>query len=314
MRYLFGGFGCANAGDEAILAGMKLEYPGSTTIYVNKPGTKDDIFYADLLEDRVQFNKDKHSGLIIGGGGILHCKQAVDDHLAMAIKARQAGLDVTIEGVGLTELKPEWEVSTKMLLSMASKITVRDTTSAKLAERLGYKAEVRKDFAYNLEVSPRRSNGYGIGVIPAPDSNLPDLIHRIAFMLDHTDVWLIPHSRAYVSAASNDVITCEKIWSNWALHRRRHNLHILPFYEDVENSIQRVKAYKGIYSARLHGCIFADIAGTPVTSPVGKPKIDAFYADNPQHKQFITEAEFESWVMKTLAGKEPGARSAGLGV
>jgi hypothetical protein len=302
MIYQFGAAGTLNIGDTAIWEGIKAQYPDAVQIYVNKPTVESAVWYADLLSGRVGFAHGA-TKLLIGGGGILHCTGAVEDYLAMAIKAREQGLDVTIEGVGLNGIRPLYETQSAMLLSMASKITVRDTDSIEIAKRLGYKATLVKDFAYNLNLPDWRNiPRFGIGVIPTASSHVNELVHHIALILKYSDVYLIPHSRAYVSSYSNDVCTCERIWSNWGLHQPGlHNLYVLPFTDDPIEGLNRVASMTGIYSDRLHGCYFADITMTPVTSPKGKPKLDAFYKDSKYWWQFENDRELETWVKAVTA-------------
>lgn len=317
--YAFGGFGANNVGDEAIFEGLQAVYPGAIEIYINKSYRSGSIWYGDIFHGQEQFEPGSH--LIIGGGGILHCRGAVEDYLKMAKIAKAAGCRVTIERVGLEGLQPEYEDVTKELLAEAESISVRTPMSCRIARSLGFFATVVRDFAYEGPYESALNNKQllddvtiGVSLSCVPEHVLEQEAARIQTILKVANVLFIPHSRAFVSHRNNDIVTGHQLWSladTWR-NTAGTQFQVLPDIMSPAETIAVYRCLDGIYSSRYHGCIFAHMTGRPLIGKIHSLKGRAFFEQHNDPKILGIEegasenaflSELERWAQE-LATKD----------
>jgi polysaccharide pyruvyl transferase WcaK-like protein len=282
MVYAFGAYGTNNIGDEAIFAGLKHEYPDAIQIYVNKPWSWSPtanlpIWYADFLTGVCKFTKE--DTLIIGGGGLLHSLKAVNDYYTMASLVTEAGGKVLIEGIGAEGIQSSYKDIVKQLLSLASHISVRTTTSKDLLQPLTKnKIDVRKDFAYSMATKsntpgPLSTQRYiGIVVGGAEDlhvyDELSNLLAKYTVGPEHYNFLLIPHSISYTNPMNNDLLIFQYLWSNCNIYhaKREERIYILDYTpHDPEEALNLYKDLMlGCIGWRYHSLIFSEMANVPM--------------------------------------------------
>lgn len=281
MIYAFGGYGCNNVGDEAIFEGLlRTTTRAVTQIYVNVPEVPNAVWYADLLSGKEKFSSAA-TELRIGGGGIAHCLGAVEDYVRMAKIAKEQGLIVTVQGVGLEGCTPEIAPALSELLSLASIITVRSAKSKQIAKELGFVSLQCKDFAYSIPTkeSSLIRHGVGVSLSGVADKDLPIYVERIRVLLRHFNVTFIPHTRPYVSYDDNDVVLGHKIWSllgGW-IDKSLKDFHVVDFDANPGYALLRYASVKAVYTGRYHGCIFSEMTNTPVIGIGGGLKLKSFF-------------------------------------
>ena len=312
--YAMGGFGCGNLGDEAIFQAMRLEFPELIPIYVNKPYGMVDydrprywegedsapyIWYADLID--YGFPADAEGGeLILGGGGIFHSKQTVEDLLAVSEQAKKRGMRISVRRVGADYLSPDFEEETKKVLGNAYFISARSSFSVEIVKRLGFNCTFERDYAYNLtdwffkeEVDfPKfEENRPLIGVVTAGNDNMATM-NRIlrALMIREwqefpmCNILHIPHSRHYTDWVTNDVIGGEVLWSGVNIYHGKRWVRYkqLPFPETVEKLMNAYTKVDGIIGMRYHSFIFSEMLNVPMLAVVsGKKAAGHFINNNP---------------------------------
>lgn len=287
MVYAFGAYGTNNIGDEAIFEGLRKEYIGAIQIYVNKPSRwvtdwadpeSGPVWYADFITGVRKFNKE--DTLIIGGGGLLHSIQAVNDYYIMARLVKEAGGKVLIEGIGAEGLQPAYKHIVKSLLALASHISVRTTTSKALLRPLtNNKIDIRKDFAYSICSNPVTSPGpletqryIGIIVGGAEDlhayDELSNLLSKYTAGPEHYNFLLVPHSISYTSPMNNDLLIFQYLWSNCSIYhaKREDRIYILDY--QPHNPKEALNLYKelmlGCIGWRYHSLIFSEMVNIPM--------------------------------------------------
>lgn len=284
MKYLFGAFGTNNVGDEAIFEGASIIYPGSTEIYVNTSKRKNSVWYADLLTGRAVFeNTDE---LIMGGGGLIHCKGAVEDYTRMGQLAKSQGLKFSIQRVGFEAIKPEWEDATKDLLKEADSVIVRSKRSKEIVNSLGFDCEVMRDFAYEynpelLDVSKYFPNNgkknIGVALSYKPPEQLKEVAVHMRTILKYANIIFIPHSRAYVSYKNNDVVNGHILWSMSTTHANKETeFVIIPDILSPQETLSIYSKLDGVLANRYHSYIFAEKMNKPLLVKGSGPKTDSF--------------------------------------
>lgn len=311
MKYIFGGYGRNNLGDEAIFQGAKKLYPGIIQLYVNVSREPNAIWYADLLTGKVKFD-DKATELIIGGGGIAHCKGNIEDLHAMAVLAKAQGMRVSIQRVGLEGAHISFERELKQLLGIADSISVRTETSRQIALDLGVDTIVEQDFAYELDIAvPHNEHNdptIGVSLGELKEKDFPIVANNLKVILKHANVDFMVHSKAYVSHTNHDLITALKLQTMldlWQDNGVRLNNFTIFDRGRVNLLMQHYKGCNGVYTTRYHGMIFADMAKVPMLTTSTTLKTRSFFEDKTavnKHRMITIDQEqqIEAWVKEVI--------------
>lgn len=280
--YAFAAFGTNNIGDEAIFNGLSEEYPGAIQMYVNKVpkwgvGTTPAVWYADFLTGVKHFVKE--DTLIIGGGGLLHSMQAINDYYTMAQLVFDVGGKVIIEGLGAEGLQTEYKPIVKNLLSLATHISVRTTTSRELLQPLTTKkVDIRSDFAYSMkwkraQLGPLARAKY-LGIVVGGTTNLHEydelcaLIKKYSVGATHFNFLILPHSISYTNPMNNDRLVAQYIWSNCDIYHsyREDRIHILEYLPSCPEEMVSLysEVMYGVIGWRYHSLIFSELANKPI--------------------------------------------------
>ncbi|HEX6323791.1 MAG TPA: polysaccharide pyruvyl transferase family protein [Vicinamibacterales bacterium] len=162
-----GSYGGWNIGDEAILEGIVKELrrtgPVSITVFSRDPddtlqrhGVERALSASSLSREELSAEIAAFDALIIGGGGILFDDMA-EVFVREALIAQEVGVPVVVYAVSVGPL--ENQTTRKRLLGAlehADVVTVRDTQSRTLLERIGVKRDVvvTADPALLMEPAP----------------------------------------------------------------------------------------------------------------------------------------------------------------
>lgn len=308
-KYIFGAYGTNNIGDDAIFDGANTMYNNKLTpLYINKANRPNSMWYADVLTGKLQLDNTTHNELIMGGGGLLHCRGAVEDYHRMGIMAKQAGLKFTIQRIGTEGQSPEYDDATEKLLSIADGISVRTTTSKEIINNLGFECKVEKDFVYSLNttnVKPIKHFNNDrktimFALTSTNDEQLEKISDIIFNLIQDFNILLIPHSRAYMSYKNNDVVTGEKIWSNIRIDEGNKELHFknLPYNSNVGDVLSTYKGVDLVVGTRFHSFIFSDITDVPALGLVYGLKNSSYFKDNTNSKHH--HIEFDTNIINIL--------------
>jgi len=313
MKYIIGAYGTNNVGDEAIFEGASKEYPDLVEIYINKSNRQNSIWYADLLTGKKQFDKNADE-LIIGGGGLIHSDKFLNDILILIKKAKECGKKVTIQRVGVEGLINNEEKFTpylKEIFSQCDSISVRSSLSKQLVNNLGYNCEIKRDFAYNIREFPKKKFNFkmkydniNIGIAPASlnDISFNYISKLISELTLKYNVFILPHSKAYVCIDNNDIITAEKLWSNIEIYHsaREDNFKIIPFTNNPYTMLNYYLNMDYIIGLRYHSFIFADITNRHLLGYYCDKKSKTFFIDNPSLKGISFDQDFSVIRKETL--------------
>lgn len=301
--YAFGAYGTNNLGDDAIFLGLQKTYPNDRVIqvYVNRPSVMDSIFYDDIRAETFT----KKDTLIIGGGGLLHCKHAVDDYLRIAKMATTSGAKVLIRKIGTEGLRPDFAAETKELFSLATSASVRSKKSLEYLEYNGIsskKVTVEKDFAYELSGKGRTFKDIRsefqhqdwplIGLVTAGNKEGVEAISYVVSELILAEVGCniihIPHCRSYVNQYNDDLITGEQIWTSIGVYHAnklwRYKTSSMP--QDPYELFDRYAQVDGIIGYRYHSFIYSHIMKKPLLGIVHGDKPLAFF-DETKYGSFV---------------------------
>jgi polysaccharide pyruvyl transferase CsaB len=286
------GFG--NVGDEAILAGLEaLLADGRVEVATVIGGPEPIPAYASarrVVTRRMRPNLAALRALrrsrlvIISGGGLLHDHwwTVVPTYLAWVVMARLAGARVVWAGVGLGPLRRR---SLRRLagwaLRLSTAVTVRDPESADLARALAARIPITvvPDPAFLLPV-PASAERRGIGVIvrgPTPGDQgqadaLATALAEAATRLDR-----LPGGLSLITfGGPNDRAFAEQVAARASLARGAPAIEELS--PDPQAALRRIAALEAVVSVRLHGCILAALAGTPVVPIAYDPKVSSLAA------------------------------------
>ena len=304
--FAHGAYGTNNVGDEAIFEGLKRRFPECIQIYINQPRVPGSVMVYHMLAGPNRFRADDH--LIIGGGGLLYDRPALQVMVDLAARMRAAGGQVDVLGIGCESAKPAYYDLIKQLVGHARDVTVRTTTSQQILQDIaGVSCRRQDDFALNLpapalgpvgddRLAPR------IGVVTTGDprediSVLAGIVHR------HTGPDApngrvhfvhIPHSRA--SRHNNDVTVGHTLWSSIEIYKRNRDLffHLEPFSPDPATVLRTYATLDGVITARFHGMVFAHLTGLPVLSMRAHTlKNQSFIKDYPRDGFFTSSSANE---------------------
>lgn len=307
--FAFGAFGTNNVGDEAILEGLRVEFPDVIPIYLNKPRLAEGFWINDVIGYQEFFGKgDK---LIIGGGGIFYHIDAVNHMLQLAKNVILRGGQVVILRVGCEAATEELFPGMVELFNLAADISVRTKASANILKSLIMRdVRVEPDFAFNLNKFIRPAGGGNtdlmtIGIVTDGDAR-NDLTDISGLIERHIPIRLIkkgnvqfihiPHSRAYVGRFNNDVVVGHMLWSsiNIFSERREEHFQRLEFDSNPFNVLASYRGLDGVISARFHGMIFARMVGIPLLASRGWTlKNKSFIDDNPADDVFCCNSPDE---------------------
>ena len=297
MKYAFGAYGTNNLGDDAIFEGMCQKLGPVKQIYINKPSVPSSVWYADLLLGNESFDPGAEE-LIIGGGGLFHCKDAIIDYIRMTDLAIQSGMSVSIQGLGTEGMTSEYEEEVKLLCKRCQFVSVRSRQSQRILQRLGIISTVHKDFAYNLK-SDASTN---IALVEF-DNDLPiiglvtggnadgEAIKKIAEVINLCTIdeiscnfLHIPHSKSYTNSFNNDCVTGEILWSSVEIyHSNRENQYkTFRFVKSPQELLSVYIQLDAVIGARYHSFIFSEITNKPMLGLVSGSKSKAYFEERPE--------------------------------
>jgi len=297
-KYIFGAFGTNNVGDEAIFEGASQVYDDVVEIFVNKSNRANSVWYADLLEGRTKF-PDECDELIMGGGGLLHSKNAVVDYLRMAKLAISQGKQFSIQRIGCENQSPEYD-------SLASSISVRSQKSKEIVNALGFNCEIEQDFALELEIpSSKVLNPYKtVGLVTncLNGANFDKFIPILKAMVDKVQVVHIPHSRAFVNANNNDVVAAQKLWSSIEIyHNNRDKKFItLPYSNNPYKVLDTYSGMSGIIGMRYHSFLFSEITKKPLLGYTVGTKFSEYFKERGLDNYIDYGADVNTIIEKTM--------------
>ncbi len=291
-KYIFGAYGTNNIGDDMIFDGANTVYNNKLIpIHVNTGNRPGSLSYADFFNNVIEFDNTIADELIMGGGGLLHCKSATEDYLKMAKLAKAKGLRFSIQRIGTSGFSSDFIKVTKELLSEAYFISVRNETSKKIINDLGFYCTVEKDFAY--EYTPIISNPIKLPNMDRPTiilafgpTNYNKLKNIMDYLLNYVNVVQVLHSN------KNDTI----------LSSESKNFVELPYIDNLADISSLYKEAKGVLSLRYHGFILADKYNKPLLGLTQGLKTDSFFdhAKNPKHKNIniedITQSNLDDFI------------------
>jgi polysaccharide pyruvyl transferase WcaK-like protein len=320
--FAMGAYGTNNVGDEAIFEGLARSFPDCTPFHLGKASRSGSVFFEEALTNPNFFQEHDH--LIIGGGGLLYDKRAIDVLIRMGRAVRTKNGRVDILGIGCEAAHESYYAEIRELVALADDFSVRTTISQSLIKDItGRGARLQNDFAFALSELIGHSVGSGdsvphIGVVTSGDyeEKIPALLRVIRTYTSGSRIAKfihIPHSRAYFSARNNDAVVGHSIWSSIDIyHGGREDLFVLePFSACPLKVLSRYKTLDGVISRRLHGLIFAKIVNVPHLILNGNTlKNRSFYEDHKSALTFVsmddqdTFEQFEAFYACAVAHKE----------
>lgn len=290
MKYIFGAYGTNNVGDEAIFEGAKLQYENLVEIYVNKSTRNNAVWYADLLNQNVKFDRNADE-LIIGGGGLLHCANAVNDYTKLVKIAKSEGLKTSIKKIGCENFHESFKNETIGLFYEVDSISVRSEKSKQIVNNLGFDCIVEKDFAYNLQhlniekqdlnfVKNKPTIGIALG--RCHDAGFKMMCNTIKTLLSDFNIVFIPHSNSFVSAHNNDTILGHTIWSSIDIYHkdREKSFKVLPYNNNPNDVLRLYKSVDIIVGSRFHSFIFSEITNTKLIGIKDGLKTSTYFDEN----------------------------------
>lgn len=313
IKYAHGAYGSNNNGDNAIFEGMRKEIPNIKQLYLNKTLEPKSLCYGDIIDGRTEFDNEANE-LIIGGGGLLYHKGAVETHIKLAEIAISNGMRVSIQGLGCEDIKPEYYNEVQKLASLASYISVRSKRSQELLSSLNIRSNLRKDFAYNLEgfkltdikIPENKRKGVlniGLTTNTIVGENFDKLCAIIRELLWDVNIYHIPHSKAYVSIDNNDIITGNKLWSSIDVyHSDRENwFTLLPYYNVPNNVLTMYSQLDAIIGFRYHSFIFAELNNKPCFGFTTGDKFETYFKEKNSNSYIDFNEPFDIILDKTRA-------------
>lgn len=272
------GFG--NVGDEAILAGLESVLAGSrvrVTTVIGGPEPIPAFSGAQrIITRRMRPNLRALRALrrsrlvILSGGGLLHDHwwTVVPTYLAWVVLARLVGARVAWAGVGIGPLRGRLgRFLAGRALRLATVVTVRDDESASLAAVLapGKKVTVVPDPALMLP-APAAGVRRGIGFIirgPTPGNDEQSGTLSAALTAAASQLAARPATvRLLTFGGPSDRAFADGVAGRSA--EAGHVLEIEELSPDPLAALDRAASLEAIVSVRLHGCILAALAGTPM--------------------------------------------------
>jgi polysaccharide pyruvyl transferase WcaK-like protein len=299
--YAYGAYGTNNVGDEAIFQGILEEFGDVIQIFHQRPSHNNAISIGDAVLYTGLF---KPGGLlIIGGGGLLYGKEAVETLIQLARNAKARETNVDLLGLGCEAAHEDFFAEIRLLDSLVRNVSVRTRRSAEIYQAItGRMPEVRPDFAMNLSrkigLPARRQERKVplVGIVTSGDIR-DDLRPLIDAMVsngrgpigERVNFVHIPHSQSYIDRCNNDVIVGQALrcdfWkaANEGEIQNESKLSVLPYQNDPMEVLKFYSELDGLISARFHGIVFAEIIGLPTlvlpAVPAAAEKNEAFIRD-----------------------------------
>lgn len=304
MIYAMGAFGTNNLGDDAIFLGVQKTHSHERVIqvFVNWPSVEDSIGYDKL---RVETFTPQDT-LLIGGGGLLHCKHALEDYVISAKLAKEAGAKVIIRRIGAEGVREGYYAETKELFSLVDSATVRSKKSLEYLYNSGVdisKICVEPDFAYSIRPRAQKAKSIRkqfqhtdwpiIGLVTAGNRSGVEAISYVVSELILADVGCnivhIPHSRSYVNQYNDDIITGEQIWTSIGVYYadKQHRYIPEPMAHNPYELFDRYAQVDGIIGYRYHSFIFSKITQKPILGIVAGDKAEAFFNEE-NYGQYVS--------------------------
>jgi len=281
MIFLYGAYGTGNLGDDLILRSVLDLYKDRPTTVV--------AYGAPKLEERIQFILHHEfvrstreyvspgDELVFAGGGLFWADVHIGEMCTCAEEVLKAGGTVRMERAGAQGVEIDPQLS-KRLLSLCSRVTVRDRESVEIVNRLDpkIKCEYERDFVFELksEFSPlRRESKLVIGLSHSAQSFFHDAKHREKTIELYSRVAkasqsfaefvYVPHVRHYNVISENDVIFGEYFWQGSG-----GLIRSLPMPENIIELVNIYRGLDGLVAWRYHALVLAVRAGIP-TAYVG---------------------------------------------
>ena len=280
---LLGYYGFENTGDEALLSVLlkyfKEKHP-SVSVTVLSKRTNFVAVFSTLRKTRL---------LVLGGGSLLQnatSSFSLYFYLAYIFLAKLLGNSVILLAQGIGPIRGRWNQRLAgRVLSLAERITLRDTDSLSLAIRLGvpaHKMEMTADLAYLLEpddaVAEKLSAQKYIGIVPRDFSAFP-----MASIVDRLRRW-VHDTRGecvFLPFQPSDVGICETIINQGIAGKIMIGL-------TPPQMLAVISKMDCVLSVRLHGLILAKLAGVRVEGIVYDPKVQSFL-DDPRDLETLKE-------------------------
>jgi len=277
---LLGGYCTGNLGDDAILESIlvlvrRAGHQGKIMVYCHDPSplARQEGLVAGPMRrwnfPAVVKQARKLRGLLVGGGGLLtdYDRLLPTKLLMRTFAARLAGCRVMLCAVGVGPLMTRMgRLQARAIASLSDILSVRDPQSAQILRKLGVRKPIHvvADPAFLLEPPPARLPSsdaiWAVRRWPPLGEILPWLPGQLAAAADsfcsrlNLRIALIPFYAGY------DEPFCARVHS--LMHMPR-SARILPRPGSASEALELMAASPIVVSMRLHGVIFAALAGTP---------------------------------------------------
>jgi polysaccharide pyruvyl transferase WcaK-like protein len=327
--FALGAYGTNNVGDEAIFDGVLTRYPRCIQLYLNFPRHAEGQDVYHLLSGPNPFRSEDH--LIIGGGGLLYHRDAIQTLVDVARRVRAVGGRVDILRIGCEAAHRDYYDVIRELVGLADTVTVRTTISQEVLESIvGNRSTVEPDFAFLLQgtvgqsTTPSTTTTPLIGLVTSgdPREERQELVRilreqtgpsapggRVRFV--H-----IPHSKAYLSPLNNDCLVGESLWSSIDIfsHSRTLFFSTGQFTNDPTTVLKTYQSLDGVMSARFHGLIFAKLFKIPTLLTSGSTlKNQSFARDFGDKNLFVSKSNsdlretYEAFIQHVRRRKASGS-------
>lgn len=275
IRVLLSGYyGFGNLGDEALLSGLitGLEARGhDVTVLSGAPHTTRAL-HGVRAAHRVRALVPallQHDALVSGGGGLLQDKTSARSlryYLGVLRLARRLGKRTVVYGQSVGPLSPAGGRAVARTLHTLP-VAVRDEASRTLLRGLGVSSALTADAALLLP-RPDATPSAGAPVLLIPRGGFPEATETLlglALRLQQTGV----------PVAAMGVQADEDAPPLAALSARVPGLTRLEAETPAE-ALAHVARSRSVVSVRLHGLVFAALAGRPFSALAYDPKVAAF--------------------------------------
>lgn len=308
MRVLIGGniYGCGNIGDDAVLQGileivttafptceLAVETEGALRLDFLPPAVR----LVDSYDLKAVAQSIQVCDCFISGGGTMIGDELgvhfpLIHNLERIARAKWYGKTVVMLSVGANKLRtPEGAKVARILVGLADAITLRDQQSRAVCEGLGARSGgtfVTADPAFILkgEETARtgdlkrrlRSKGKIIGVNVINEA-WADQTNFKAAIAEACDELYTRHGYTPVFFANE--VRLDRFFDLAANQETARMLHcpyeiLEPVYYAPGEMIDVVSSFDAVISMRMHGLIFAAIAGTPLVTISRVDKVDNF--------------------------------------
>jgi polysaccharide pyruvyl transferase WcaK-like protein len=291
--YSYGAYGTNNVGDEAIFDAIKLYYPKCIQLHSFKSRFSSSIEYNVPLRVSNFFKKDDY--LIIGGGGLLYCKENVEYMIQLAKNAIKSGAHVDILRLGCEAAEKNYAAEIKELFSLVRFASVRSNKSVDLIyEYSGKRVCYQRDFAFELSrIVKRRNQGLrkrkriGLALASTDDKSLRIIAQHMKEWFNKTEFefYFLPHSRSFFDLTNNDYVTYHKLWSmlGEAHLSVKNPVELFEFEEDPVKFLDYYDQIDYFIGSRYHSLIFATLFSLPtIALATNMPKNQSFVEDYPR--------------------------------